>query len=206
MISRILTAIVALGAMLSITAHAQTLILEPDSTVLGAGDTFSLKVAVDTSDLPIAGFSVYFNMAGTDATGSFVVQSEILSPDWNFMVTAPTLPAAIPDVGLSQDYGSVVTPGWVNLPASSDLWLFTLQIKVASAVAPGNYTIQATTESIFFYDVLSEEGKEFHLPSSSIAITVIPEPSTLPLALASVGIVVLFRRKLGSRVENGRKC
>lgn len=206
MIARILTAIVALGAMLSITAHAQTLILEPDSTVLGAGDTFSLKVSLDTSGLPIAGFSVYFNMAGTDATGGFVVQSEILSPDWNFMVTAPTLPAAIPDIGPSQDYGSASTPGWVNLPASSDLWLFTLQITVASSIAPGSYTLQATTDSIFFYDVLSEEGKEFHLPSSSITITVVPEPSTFVLALSSVGIFVLLRRKTGSRRKNGRKC
>lgn len=202
MILKVLAAIVALGAMFPVTAHAQTLILEPGSTVLGAGDTFSLKVSVDTSGLPIAGFSVYFNMAGTDATGSFVVQSEILSPDWNFMVAAPTLPAAIPDSGPGQDYGNAVTPGWVNLPASSDLWLFTVQINLASAIAPGSYTIQATTDSIFFYDVLSE-GKEFHLPSSSVAITVVPEPSTLSLALASAGIAVLLRRKLVSRAENG---
>lgn len=205
MISRILPVIVALAAMLTITAQAQTLILEPDSTVLGAGDTFSLKVSVNTSGLPIAGFSVYFNMAGTDATGSFVVQSEILSPDWNFFGTEPTLPAAIPDVGPSQDYGSAVTPDWENLPASSDLWLFTLQITVASSIAPGSYTLQATTDSIFFYDVLSE-GKEFHLPSSSIAITVVPEPSSLVLALLSAGIFVLLQRKTGSRRKNGRKC
>lgn len=204
MIFKVLAAGVGLS-VLALSVQAQTLILEPSATVLGVGDTFSLKVSVDTASLPIAGFSVFFNMVGTDASGSFVVQANVLSPDWSFVDAVPTLPEALPDYGHSQDYGVATTPEVENLPASSYLWLFTLQIQTSLATAPGSYTIMTTTGSLFFYDFESG-GTEVHLPSSSIAVTVVPEPSSLILALSSVGILVLLRSKSGSRLKNGRKC
>jgi len=206
---RVLAASIGLSAVLAFSVQAQTLILEPSATVLGPGDTFSLKVSINTAGLPIAGFSVFFNMAGTDASGSFIVQAETLSPDWVFLTAEPTLPAVLPDSGKSQDYGNATTPDVEeyppDLPASASLWLFTLQIQASLATVPGNYTIMATADSLFFYDFLNG-GTEVHLPSSSIAVTVVPEPSTLLLALSSVGMLVLLRRKLGSRIENGRIC
>lgn len=205
MIPKILAAIAALGVMLAADARAQTLILEPSATELGPGDTFTLKVSLNTGSLPIAGFSVYFNMAGTDASGSFIVQSETLSPDWIFLGGGPTLPEAIPDTGFSQDYGYTATPTLEDLPASTDLWLFTLQLQLGLALAPGNYTIRTTTDSGFYYD-LQSEGVQVYLPSSAIAVTVVPEPSTLLLALTSAGIIVFLRRKLGPDAKFGRKC
>ncbi len=199
---RVLAASIGLSAVLAFSVQAQTLILEPSATVLGAGDTFSLKVSVDTASLPIAGFSVFFNMAGTDASGSFVVQTNVLSPDWSFVNAEPTLPEVLPNNGHSQDYGVATTPTVENLPASSYLWLFTLQIQTSLATAPGSYTIMTTTGSLFFYDFESG-GTEVHLPSSSIAVTVVPEPSSLVLALSSVGILVLLRWKPGSKRKNG---
>lgn len=209
MIFKALTASIALSALFAFSVQAQTLLLEPSATELGPGDTFSLKVSINTGGLPIAGFSVFFNMAGTDASGSFIVQAETLSPDWVFLTAEPTLPAVLPDSGKSQDYGNATTPDMEgyppDLPASANLWLFTLQIQPGIATVPGNYTIMATADSLFFYDFLNE-GTEVHLPSSSIAVTVIPEPSALLLALFSAGVFVLLRRKLGSRAINGRIC
>ncbi len=205
MIFKVFAASIALSAVFAFSAQAQTLILEPSATVLGPGDTFSLKVSLNTGGLPIAGFSVFFNMAGTDAAGSFIVQTETLSPDWVFLTAEPTLPAVLPDSGESQDYGNATTPDTEDLPVSASLWLFTLQIQPSLATVPGNYTIMATADSLFFYDFVNE-GTEVHLPSSSINVTVVPEPSTLLLALSSAGILVLLRRKLGPNADNGRKC
>ncbi len=195
---KLLAAIAGLGAALILSAHAQTLILEPSTTTIGAGSPFSLKVSINTAGLPIAGFSVYFNMAGTDASGSFVVQSETLSTDWSFLGAGPSFPSALPDSGNSQDHGNAATPTLADHSPGSYLWLFTLQIQPGLATAPGNYTIQTTMDSIFFYGVLSG-GTEVNLPSSSINVTVVPEPSTFVLALSSVGILVLLRRRNGSR-------
>lgn len=202
---KLLAAITIIGAAFAANVHSQTLILEPSTTVLTAGSPLSLKISINTAGLPIAGFSVYFNMAGSDTQGSFIVQSETLSPEWNFLSAGPSLPASLPNTGNSQDYGNAATPTLADHLPGSSLWLFTLQIQPGLATALGTYTIQSTADSIFFYDVLNG-GTEVHLPSSSIAVTVVPEPSTPLLALFSAGVFVLLRRKLGSRAINGRIC
>ncbi len=199
---KFVAAVAGIFAALAGMAPAQTLILEPSTTTLTAGSSLSLKVSINTASLPIAGFSVYFNTDGTDASGSFVVQSENLSSEWKFLGSGPVLPAALPDAGNSQDYGNAATPTLADHLAGSNLWLFTLQIQTSLATAPGTYTIQTTPDSMFFYDVLGG-GTEVRLPSSAVSVTVVPEPSAFLLALSSVGIFVLLRRKTGSKMKNG---
>lgn len=172
---------IGLSVMLAASVEAQTLILTPSTVTPEAGVPFTLDVAVDTGGLPIAGFSVYFNMNGTDPGGNFIVQSNVLSPEWSFLSPPPAGGLALPNSGNSADYGNASTPDFSDLPAGANISLFTLTIMPNASIPYGTaYTIQTTPSSIFFYD-LAGGGTEVALPASLTNITIIPEPSALML-------------------------
>jgi hypothetical protein len=176
-------------------ARAQVILLTPSTATPQAGVAFTLGVALDTGGRPVAGFSVYFNMAGTDPSGSFTVQSATLAPQWAYLSTPPSLGSALPNTGNSADYGNASTPDFSDLPAGANIPLFTLTLLPNASIPSGTaYTIQSTASSIFFYD-MAGGGTEAALPAASAGLTVVPEPSAC--ALLGMGLAAtawLYRR------------
>jgi hypothetical protein len=175
---------------------AQTLILTPSTTALAPGSVFTLQIHGDTGGHDILGFSLYLNMEGTDSTGLFTVTGFSLAAPWSYYGSSPASNSIIPNAGNSQDYGNALAN---DAQPASTYALTTLTVALSSSASVGyTYSLQTSASSV----MVDSLGNEYNFPSTSINLTVVPEPVTYVALLGTVILAfAIFMRRRGYRIS-----
>jgi hypothetical protein len=166
-------------------AQAQSLVLTPSSKDVTQGDTFTLQV--DGKGFATALVGGGFNLSFT--TGLLELSAVSIAAGWE---TAPQSGQINNALGTLTDaaFTTFVTP------KSGDFSAASLSFR---AIGPGTATVKLTSSADFPFTDVDVNPVNPSFGSATINITAVPEPSSIALALAGVGLARWSARRRQQR-------